>query len=258
MHGTFIWHELMTPDPAAAKAFYGPLLGWEPTDMQMEGFTYTSFAVPGFPFGVTGMMALTDEMKGQGIPPNWTGYIAVDDVDAMVADYQSNGGVICRPAQDIPGVGRFAVVADPQGAVLCIMTPMMEDRSTGTWPTPGSTGTVGWNELMAGDWEKVWDFYAARFGWQKDMAVDMDAMGIYQTFKLGDQGIGGMMTKRPEMPMPYWGFYFIVPAIDAAIDKVKALGGEILMGPHQVPGGSWIAACKDPQGAYFNLTASGR
>ena len=51
MHGTFIWHELMTPDPAAAKAFYGALLGWEPTDMQMEGFTYTSFAVPGFPFG---------------------------------------------------------------------------------------------------------------------------------------------------------------------------------------------------------------
>lgn len=256
MHGTFIWHELMTPDPAAAKDFYGSLLGWEPTDMQMDGFTYTSFAVPGFPFGVAGMMALTDEMKGQGISPNWTGYIAVDDVDQTAADYAANGGTICRPAEDIPGVGRFAVVADPQGAVLCIMTPMMEDRSTGTWPTPGSTGTVGWNELMAGDWEKVWDFYAARFGWEKDMAVDMDAMGIYQTFKLGDRGIGGMMTKRPEMPMPYWGFYFIVPAIDAAIEKMQSLGGELLMGPPQVPGGSWIAACVDPQGAHFNLTAA--
>jgi predicted enzyme related to lactoylglutathione lyase len=111
---------------------------------------------------------------------------------------------------------------------------------------------------MAGDWEKVWDFYAARFGWEKDMAVDMDAMGTYQTFKLGDRGIGGMMTKRPEMPMPYWGFYFIVPSIDAAIDKMKSLGGELLMGPHQVPGGSWIAACQDPQGAYFNLTAASK
>jgi predicted enzyme related to lactoylglutathione lyase len=258
MHGTFIWHELMTPDPAAAKAFYGKLLGWEPTDMQMDGFIYTSLAVPGFPFGVAGLMALTEEMKGQGIPPNWTGYIGVDDVDRTANDYAANGGVICRPPEDIPGVGRFAVVADPQGAVLCIMTPKMEDGSEGSWPTPGSTGTVGWNELMAGDWEKVWDFYAARFGWEKDMAVDMDAMGIYQTFKLGDRGIGGMMTKRPEMPVPHWGFYFIVPAIDAAIDQVKALGGEILMGPHQVPGGSWIAACQDPQGAYFNLTAAAR
>ncbi|MEC9462477.1 MAG: VOC family protein, partial [Pseudomonadota bacterium] len=64
------------------------------------------------------------------------------------------------------------------------------------------------------------------------------------------------MTKRPEMPMPYWGFYFIVPAIDAAVEKMQSLGGQLLMGPHQVPGGSWIAACVDPQGAYFNLTAA--
>jgi len=258
MHGTFIWHELMTPDPAAAKAFYGALLGWEPTDMAMEGFTYTTFAIPGFPSGVTGMMALGDEMKEQGIPPNWTGYIQVDDVDKTAAEFERDGGAIHRAPEDIPGIGRFAVVADPQGAIICIMAPQMPDGETASWPTPGSTGTVGWNELMAGDWEKVWDFYAARFGWEKDMAVDMDAMGIYQTFKLGDRGIGGMMTKRPEMPMAYWGFYFIVPGIDSAIEKVKSLGGEILMGPHEVPGGSWIAACQDPQGAYFNLTSATR
>ncbi len=127
------------------------------------------------------------------------------------------------------------------------MTPQMPDGETGNWPTPGSNGTVGWNELMAGNWETVWDFYAARFGWEKDMAVDMDAMGIYQTFKLGDRAIGGMMTKRPEMPMAYWGFYFIVPAIDAAVEKMKSLGGELLM-VRIKSGGSWIAACRDPQG----------
>jgi len=258
MHGTFLWHELMTPDPAAAKAFYGALLGWQPTDMEMEGFTYTTFAVPGFPSGVAGMMQLTPEMAGQGLPPNWTGYIEVDDVDRTAGEYEANGGAIHKAPEDIPGIGRFAVVADPQGAVVCIMTPQMPEGETGNWPTPGAVGTVGWNELMAGDWEKVWDFYAARFGWEKDMAVDMDAMGIYQTFKRGDQSIGGMMTKMPEMPMAYWGFYFIVPAIDAAAAKVTELGGTVLMEPHQVPGGSWIAACQDPQGAFFNLTAATR
>eukprot|EP01032_Pedospumella_encystans_P003105 gene3105-3660_t len=83
MHGTFIWHELMTPDPAAAKAFYGALLGWEPTNMEMEGFTYTTFAVPGSPSGVACKMALTPGMAAQGTPPNWTGYIAVDDVHRL-------------------------------------------------------------------------------------------------------------------------------------------------------------------------------
>ena len=112
MHGTFIWHELMTPDPAAAKAFYSALLGWEPTDMQMEGFTYTTFAIKGFPSGVTGMMALSDEMREQGIPPNWTGYIKVDDVDKTAAEFERDGGAIHRAPEDIPGIGRFAVVAD--------------------------------------------------------------------------------------------------------------------------------------------------
>ncbi|MGL3606345.1 VOC family protein [Rhizobium sp. G187] len=258
MHGTFLWHELMTPDPAAAKSFYGALLGWEPTDMDGPGFTYTTFAVPGFPSGVTGMMELSREMADQGIPPGWTGYVQVDDVDKTAAEFGENGGAIHRAPEDIPGIGRFAVVADPHGAMLSIMAPKMPDGETGTWPTPGSPGTVGWNELMSGNWQEAWDFYAARFGWEKDMAVDMDAMGIYQTFKLGDRGLGGMMTKPPQIPMPYWGFYFIVPAIDAAAEQVKKLGGQVLMDPHQVPGGSWIAACQDPQGAYFNLTAPAR
>lgn len=258
MHGSFIWHELMTPDTEAAKAFYSKLLGWTPNDMEMPGFTYTTFAVPDFPSGVAGMMAPSPEMASQGIPPNWTGYVAVDDVDATAAEYEKAGGTICRAPEDIPYVGRFAVVADPQGAALCIMTPKMSVGSAGTWPTPGTPGTVGWNELMAVDAPSIFDFYADRFGWEKEMAVDMDELGIYQTFKLGDRGIGGMMTKLPEMPAPYWGFYFIVPEIDAGVEQVKALGGKLLMGPHQVPGGVWIANCQDPQGAYFSLTAPKR
>ncbi|KPF46915.1 VOC family protein [Rhizobium sp. AAP43] len=260
MRGAFIWHELITPDTSAAKAFYATLLGWEPSPINMGHYTYTTMAVPGFPFGVAGIMGLTDEMKGWGVRPHWTGYIEVDDVDAMAWDFEAEGGVICRPPADIPGVARFAVVADPQGAIVCIMAPDKEDRQSATWPDPGSPGTVGWNELMAGDWAAVWDFYAARFGWEKDMAVDMDAMGIYQTFKCGNQAIGGMMTRQPDMPIPmtHWAYYFVVPAIDAAADKVKALGGQVLMEPHPVPGGAWIAACQDPQGAYFNLTAQSR
>lgn len=256
MHGTFIWHELITPDPAGAKAFYAALMGWEMTVIDMGDYSYTTLAVPGFPFGIAGMMGLTEEMKGWGVLPHWTGYIAVDDVDAMAMDFEAGGGVICRPPADIPGVARFAVVADPQGAVVCIMTPDKEDRQQATWPDPGSPGTVGWNELLAADWQKAFDFYAARFGWEKDTEVALDDIGTYQTFKLGDQRIGGMMNKLPDMPAPHWGYYFIVPAIEAAVKKVKALGGTVLKGPHPVAGGSWIAVCVDPQGAHFNLTSS--
>ncbi len=258
MHGTFIWHELMTPDPAAAKAFYGALLGWEPTDMVMEGFTYTTFAVPGFPSGVTGMMALGDEMKEQGIPPNWTGYIAVDDVDKTAAEFERDGGAIHRAPEDIPGIGRFAVVADPQGAVVCLMTPKMPDGETGSWPTPGSTGTVGWNELMAGDWASVWDFYAARFGWDKGHGRRHGRHGY-----LPDLQARRSWHRRHDDQAPGNADGLLGLLLHRAGHRFGDRQGEVARwrdpdGPHQVPGGSWIAACQDPQGAYFNLTSGTR
>jgi uncharacterized protein len=117
---------------------------------------------------------------------------------------------------------------------------------------------VGWHELHARDGAKAWAFYSGLFGWTKAEALDMGPMGVYQTFGTGGTTGGGMMTKMPDAPAPFWLYYFNVAAIDAAMARVMKGGGKVLMGPHQVPTGQWILQCTDPQGAMFALVAPKR
>jgi uncharacterized protein len=132
------------------------------------------------------------------------------------------GGQVCRPPEDIPEVGRFAVVSDPQGATLCVYTDKSGSAAP-QGPAPGTPGTVGWHELMAVDGASALPFYAGQFVWAAADAIDMGPMGTYQLFSAGAEPIGGIMTKPPEMPVPAWGFYFNVPAIDAGGSPVLPL-----------------------------------
>jgi hypothetical protein len=248
--GAFVWYDLMTTDRSAAAVFYGSVLGWTAQDSGMADGAYTLFKAGERP--TTGMMALPQALLDRGVPPCWTGYVAVADVDAEAAAYAADGGSVREGPQDIPGVGRFAVVCDPQGAVLCLF------RGTGKMapePPPGTPGLVGWRELLTSDLEAGFAFYAKRFGWTKSDAVDMGAMGVYQLFAHEGVQIGGMMTRPPNVPWSYWGFYFNVPDVNEAIAKAKAGGGEVPHGPAPVPGGQFIAQCRDPQGAYFAVVA---
>jgi len=112
------WNELMTNDVDKAGAFYTNLFGYSAETRDMGGFNYTSFMNGEQPAG--GMMAITPEM-GEGIPPHWAAYLAVEDCDDTVARAESLGGKVVVPASDIPGVGRFAFIADPQGAVFGVI-----------------------------------------------------------------------------------------------------------------------------------------
>ena len=112
--------------------------------------------------------------------------------------------------------------------------------------------------LVGLDGATAFDFYARLFGWTKADAIDMGAMGIYQLFATGGAPVGGMMTKTPETPQPFWLYYFNVEAIDAAIARVEEGGGTLVNGPHEVPGGSFIAQCLDPQRAMFAMVAPRR
>jgi predicted enzyme related to lactoylglutathione lyase len=96
------------------------------------------------------------------------------------------------------------------------------------------------------------------FGWTKADTIEMGEMGQYQLFATGAEPVGGMMTKPPAIPRPFWGYYFNVPALDAAVVRVKAAGGAILMGPAEVPGPMWIVQGTDPQGVYFALVSAKR
>jgi predicted enzyme related to lactoylglutathione lyase len=254
-HGKFVWYELMTTDTKAAEAFYRRVVGWGAKDARQPGMEYTLFTVG--EAQVAGMMAIPEAVRAAGGRPGWLAHVAVDDVDARAAQMKAASGTIHREPTDIPGIGRFSIVADPQGAVISLFRGEMTSEPPPSAP-PGTPGHVGWHELMAADGAAAFAFYATLFGWTKGEAVDMGPMGVYQIFARDGQPTGGMMTKPPTMPAPAWNYYFNVEAIDAAAARVTEAGGQVVNGPHQVPGGSWIVQCIDPQGAVFALVAAQR
>ena len=253
-HGRFVWYELMTTDTGAAKAFYGDVDGWGAQDAPMPGMRYTLFMLGDTHVG--GLMDLPEDARKMGAPPSWIGYVAVHDVDATAEEVKRLGGAVHVPPRDIPDVGRFAVIADPQGATLALFKSSRPgpDQS----PEPMTPGRTGWHELLAADWQKAFAFYSDLFGWQKADAVPMGEMGVYQLFSIDGPPIGGMFTKPPMVPVPFWLYYFTVPDIDAAAARVTAAGGQIVMGPTEVPGGAWIVQGRDPQGAMFALVGMRR
>jgi predicted enzyme related to lactoylglutathione lyase len=249
-HGKFCWYELMTTDMAAAQSFYGDVIGWKGRDGGHDDFVYTLLGVDGT--GVAGVMKLPKEAVDSGVKPSWMGYVAVDDLDESVAKLIALGGRLHRDPQEIPGVGRFAIASDPQGAAFVLFLPN-EGSEPPPGPTPDKVGFAGWRELMAVDGEAAFAFYAELFGWTKDQALDMGEMGVYQTFVAQGESTGGVMTKPAGVPAPFWTYYFLVDGIGTAIARIKAAGGTVINGPMEVPGGRWIVQALDPQGAVFAL-----
>jgi hypothetical protein len=243
----------MTPDLSGAKAFYGDVVGWTSQEMPMPEGAYTILEAAGV--GVGGAATLTDAVRALGVPPNWTSYVAVDEVDAAAAKAATLGGSVIHPPQDIPGVGRFAIIADPHGAVIAIMTPIPADPPRPQAPR-GTPGHASWHELYAGDLEADFAFYAEMFDWKKDSDMDMGPTGAYRLFSNTHGQGGGMMTKPADMPAPAWLYYFQVGDIDQAANRVKAANGQVLNGPMEVPNGEWIVQGQDPQGAMFALVGA--
>jgi len=251
---SFFWYELLTTDMKAAERFYAAVVGWRPEAWGgSENASYT--VMNSEKRGVAGIMDIPEEARERGVPTMWFGYIYADDVDAASESVKKAGGTVKRAPEDIPGVGRFSVVSDPQGATFQFLKPNGPDQPPLSMTTPGH---VGWHELYTTDWQQAFDFYAGQFGWTKGDSMDMGPMGTYQLFLVGGEPTGGMMNKPEQIPYPVWLFYFNVPAIDAAAERVKENGGKVLMGPIEVPGGGWIVQCMDPQGATFALLAPGR
>ena len=244
----FIWYELMTHDIEAAANFYGAVIGWSVSGPPPSGQDYRQWSIGGETIG--GLLAIDAEGQARGMPAAWFGYLNVPDVDEAVAAILADGGAVHVPAWDIAGVGRMAVVADPQEAGFYVMTPIGEGPSPSFGP--GRPGHGGWHELRTTDAEAACDFYERRFGWGRSDAIDMGAMGVYQLFNAGGQAIGGMMSVA-NGSRPMWLYYFTVEDIHAASSRVEAAGGVVLIEPQQVPGGSWTLRARDPQGAMFAL-----
>lgn len=252
MNGTFVWFDLSTTDLEGARAFYTELLGWQAEAHSMGGQDYTMWKAGGRTFG--GMMPLHDDVKAMGVPPNWMGYVAVENVDAAVEKCRSLGGQVHVPGTDIPNTGRFAILSDPQGATIAVYgeskSPMSE----------GFESPCDWHELYSRDPDAAWSFYEAMFGWQKMDTMDMGPEhGVYQLFGKNDKMLGGIMRSPKEMAgVSAWTYYFRVADAHASTERAKALGAQILHGPMQVPGGGWVTMMTDPQGAMFAVSGPGK
>jgi uncharacterized protein len=256
VHGDFIWYELLTTDADAAADFYGAVIGWRSEGSGQADVDYRFFFAAGSTDktgGVGGYMAITPDMAAGGAVPVWLGYIAVDDVDSSAAKIAAAGGTVLMEPQDIPDVGRFAMVTDPQGVPFYVMRGFSDETSYSFASDKPRNGHCAWNELATTDPVAALDFYTAQFGWRQDGDLDMGLMGKYQFLHHGTGSIGAVMPKMPVMPAPTWTYYFRVPDIDAAVTAISANGGLVMQGPVEIPGGEYSATASDPVGASFGL-----
>ncbi|HEX4599941.1 MAG TPA: VOC family protein [Gemmatimonadales bacterium] len=245
IRGRFTWHELNTSDPDRAVPFYAKVVGWSVA--AFEGSPgYRTWMTGATPMG--GLMRLTEDARRMGAPPHWLMYVGMPDVDAAVRQAQGLGAKVLVPARTIPTVGRFAVLADPQGAAFAVYAPAMTPGPD----APAALGDFSWHELATSDWQAAWRFYQALFGWDKDETMDMGPAGKYQIFGRAGRQQGGVYNTPSDMPAPpHWLSYVRVANADQAAKTVTGLGGTVVRGPMDVPGGDRIAMCIDPQGVAF-------
>jgi len=251
-NGRFVWYDLMTTDLAGAKKFYGDLIGWKLT--KWGGADYEMWTTADGKT-VGGLMQLPQEAQSAGAPPHWLAYAQTADVDATARKAAQLGGQVMVPGTDIPNVGRFAVLADPQGAVFAIFKP----NDAGDGPNREAQGNFSWAELNTTDYEAAWKFYSELLGWQKTSAMDIPEFGVYFMFGTDpEQSMGGMSNAAKMMNAPaHWLHYINVRNCDETAKVIPAKGGKVLNGPIDVPGGVRIAQGMDPQGGFFALYASG-
>lgn len=261
-HGTPIWYELASADPDASQAFYEAVIGWRVGPQPPDGVDYrtidTGYGQIGGQIGgqVGGLMRLTDAMRAGGGTPGWTFYIGVDDVDLTAARVADAGGAVQLAPFDIPGAGRAALVADPQGLAFYVMRGASETDGRAYDRT--GLGKCNWNELLTADQAAAHAFYGDLFGWTFPHAMAMPGgMGDYVFVHAGAAAIGATMTARPGGDPPGWRFYFRAPDIAAAAQAVRANGGTVRMGPQEVPGGDRIIVAADPHGVVFGIVGPG-
>ncbi|MFI5308599.1 MAG: VOC family protein [Polyangiales bacterium] len=245
--GTFVWYELMASDAKAAIAFYGEVIGWK-TQPFGSGDDYVMWVGSQGPLG--GVVQIDDQAAKMGARPGWFGHVRVADVDAIVARAQKLGGKVHKAPEDIPTVGRFALIGDPQGAGLSVFGP----SATMAAHDAAKDGEFCWSELLTTDSGAAFGFYSELFGWKILQEMQMGPGETYRIYGIGDRRIGGMMTTPAGGPMPpMWLYYTSISDIDAAIARATKRGAKVMNGPMEVPGGARIVQLMDPQGVPFAL-----
>ncbi|HEV2700503.1 MAG TPA: VOC family protein [Steroidobacteraceae bacterium] len=248
--GQFLWHELLTPDPGAGATFYSKAFGWNAQPWEGDA-NYTMLSHATGPVGgarVVGKDPLADKAG-----PNWLTYVGVADLAAAISTAESKGGRVIHPVTGVAADGgRYAVITDPQGAAIGLYEAGagMTDANAAQM-----AGPAAWHELTAEDPVAALQFYKALFGWEVLNTHPMGGeVGDYLVFGTGSTQLGGAFKRsRDHSGRPRWLVYIHVPSVTAGVASVLAAGGKVLNGPHQVPGGDWIAQVADAQGVQLAI-----
>lgn len=250
--GDFCWINMLTPQPDAAREFFGQLLGW--TYFEMPGMGH-GIRVDGHDIG--GLFDLAGPNTPPGTPPVIGVMVKVDSADAVSERATALGGR-GEPAFDVGDAGRMAVLYDPNGANIDVWEPR---GMTGTEVDPSAIGAPSWFETMTTDVDKAVAFYGGLFGWTPEGMPS--SAGEYTSFKVGDAYVGGVMAfpdaLRPAVESgeirPHWATYFTVADADAAAARAAELGGTVVVPPQDVPGIGRFACLMSPQGVMFYVMA---
>lgn len=250
--GNPIWYELMTPDPAGVTAFYRATLGWEIQTEGMKNPNGSEYRMIARRDGGSagGVLTLTPGMTAGGAKPGWLPYFYVDDVDAAAAKAQGLGASVHMAPSTIEGIGRMAMLADPQGAAFYLMKPTppaSDPNARSDVFDPMKAGHCRWNELNSTDASGALRFYTELFGWTAGTAMPMGPAGDYQFIEIDGAAIGAInpVQAAPSMWLPIFG----VADIEAAKAAVEANGGTITTDIMEIPGGEFALNADDPSGA---------
>ncbi|MCV2491072.1 VOC family protein [Geodermatophilus sp. YIM 151500] len=240
--GTPCWVDYGAPDPAAAKTFYGGLLGWTFTEEDEAFGNYVQALLGGKQAAGMGPQMNADD------PVAWTTYFATGDLDAHLAKVREAGGTVVMEPMQVGPMGSMAIALDPQGSAF------------GLWQAGSHTGiqvynepgAVTWNEAAVDDPDAARAFYAAVFGYEYDEVPDA---GGYTTFRAGDRGpdhpLGGLGGHQPGSPTG-WQTCFAVASTDDAVSYVESHGGKTITAPQDTPFGRF-AVVEDPWGGAFSV-----
>jgi uncharacterized protein len=247
VHGVFIWNEVVTVDQKKTGDFYSALLGWDRRDLDYGSFgTYTLFRQNGQE--IAGMMNPTSDYS-RFRPAWWSSYIDVTDIDKVVAHVKPLGGQIVEPVTDVPSFGRACMIADPLGAVICLVTPIANGANT-----PAAVPFV-WHHLVTTDQAKSGSFYSELLGWTRH-EIDAGPFGTYTIFRHDSTDVAGMMNPTIDYTrsrLSSWYAYVTVDDVEDVNSRTAKLGGTVIEPPHDVPGFGRVCLIADPMGAPLTL-----
>ncbi len=228
----FVWYDILSNDHDAAVQFYEKVFSWVGVDSGLEDRRFTVFTIDEAMIG--GVRDLSNVLSAPTVRPSWIGYIAVSSVDLYASNVEKAGGKILRAPEDIPHVGRFSVVADPQGAVFGLFHNPQVLAMAPPQSETEQVGRVIRQELRSSNQERASLFYAETFGWQS--------------------GIDSLLSAQTKAR---WIYGFRVESLEETAALVREYGGSLIDAPYLLAGGEEVQTCADPEGAVFALIVRG-